>query len=91
MPTHDPILPHPQRIRRRDAADIADEVIADIERRGRVALFIDPDGQVVRTAVRGTQWNYRVKRYPCSLAGVYDAGASRSAIISDIEAMERGA
>jgi hypothetical protein len=85
------IVPDPRRLRIRDAADIAAEVVDEIARLNclQLAIFILPQGEVRMMPARGKSFSGKMLNYSDSLVGVYDCDASRSDIEADILEMER--
>lgn len=80
----------PTRMRRRDAEDIADELITEVLlRREKYALFITPSGEVRMCGVRHIRFQDWCERWPSSLCGIYDDDVQRQHLIDDIIGMER--
>lgn len=76
----------PSHVKHRHAKEIADEMIMVImRRRSRSALFISPNGEYAIAAVNGRQCRRLLADQPLSLVGVYDAAATKTALIDDIE------
>lgn len=76
-------LPDPCHVKRADADDIAQEVIALIRLRGRVCLYFDASGAVQVTA------HVLDVPDPFALVGVYDDEATVGQITDDILASQR--
>ena len=86
-PTAAKILP--RRVRRRDAEDVADELIAQILlHRERYALFVLPNGEFKFCAARAIRFQDWCERWPTSLCGIYDDDVMRADLIEDVLGME---
>lgn len=76
-------LPDPFHVKRCDAADLAEEIVALIAQRGRLCVYFDAGGAMsVSDHILDIPGAF-------SLVGVYDDGATATDIAADILAMER--
>lgn len=82
-----PILP--RRTSRRDAEDVADELIAKVLlQREAFALFITPCGEYRSCRVKDIRFQDWCERWPTSLCGIYDSDVEREGLIEDVLGME---
>lgn len=82
-----PILP--RRTSRKDAEDVADELIAKVLlRRESWALFITPAGEFRMCGARDIRFQDWCERWPTSLCGIYDISVERNDLIDDVLGME---